>query len=210
MSNVFQFITKKFFICFLAVFYFLVFLLLENSLAGIQATSEVAKVTKNDCSQTGICNPSQPLMAFKRDRSYRLLHGKGRRGAGFCPQARSTPPAPDKYLKMKNPLKLDRSTVEKGKALFQYEAQPTACKVCHGSFGNGLGIMPNLNPKPRNFTCKETMEEISDGQMFYIITHGSQGTAMPAFLSLSDEQVWQLITYIRSLSKDKSRLRRRR
>ncbi|MBT5472571.1 MAG: cytochrome c [Nitrospina sp.] len=150
------------------------------------------------------------MMAFKRDRSQRLLHGKGRRGSGFCPQARSTPPAPDKYLKMKNPLESNRDIVEKGKALFQYEAQPTACKVCHGSLGNGLGIMPSLNPKPRNFTCKQTMGEISDGQMFYIITHGSKGMGMPAFLSLSDDQVWQLITYIRSLSKDKSRLRRKR
>ncbi len=210
MSNVFQFITKKYFICFFAALYLFVFLPVENSIAGIQGTSEIAEVLKNRCSQTGICNKSQLLLAFRRDRSQRLLHGKGRRGAGFCPQARSTPPAPDKFLKMKNPLKPNRDIVEKGKALFQYEAQPTACKVCHGSLGNGLGIMPNLNPKPRNFTCKETMKEISDGQMFYIITHGSQGTAMPAFLSLSDEQVWQLITYLRSLTKDKSRLRRKR
>jgi len=181
------------------MFCFLVFSPLKNSTAEILVSSEIQEISEDKL-----------LMAFKRDRSQRLLHGKGRRGAGVCPQARSTPPAPDKYLKMKNPLEPNRDIVEKGKALFQYEAQPTACKVCHGSLGNGLGIMLGLNPMPRNFTCKKTMVEISDGQMFYIITHGSQGTAMPAFLSLSDNQVWQLITYIRSLSKDKSRLRRRR
>jgi mono/diheme cytochrome c family protein len=199
MNNVFKFMSKKYLVYFLVMFCFLVFSPLKNSTAEILVSSEIQETSDG-----------QLLMAFKRDRSQRLLHGKGRRGAGICPQARSTPPAPDKYLKMKNPLEPNRDIVEKGKALFQYEAQPTACKVCHGSLGNGLGIMLGLNPMPRNFTCKKTMAEISDGQMFYIITHGSQGTAMPAFLSLSDNQVWQLITYIRSLSKDKSRLRRRR
>lgn len=189
---------------------FLLFSALKNSMAEIQVEPETQEISKSSCFPASICNKSQLLMAFRRDRSQRLLHGKGRRGSGFCPQARSTPPAPDEYLKKKNPLESTRDIVEKGKALFQYEAQPTACKVCHGSLGNGLGIMPSLNPKPRNFTCKETMGEVSDGQMFYIITHGSQGTAMPAFLSLSDDQVWQLITYIRTLSKDKSRLKRRR
>jgi len=199
MNNILKSISKKYLICFLAMLCFLVLSPLKNSMAEILVSSEIQETSEG-----------QLLMAFKRDRSQRLLHGKGKRGAGFCPQPRSTPPAPDKYLKMKNPLELNRDIVEKGKALFQYEAQPTACKVCHGSLGNGLGIMPGLNPMPRNFKCKKTMAEVSDGQMFYIITHGSQGTAMPAFLSLSDNQVWQLIAYIRSLSKDKSRLRRRR
>lgn len=199
MNNVFKSMSKKYLVCFLAMLCFLIFSPLKNSMAEIPLSTEIQKTTEG-----------QLLMAFKRDRSQRLLHGKGRRGSGICPQARSTPPAPDKYLKMKNPLEINRAIVEKGKALFQYEAQPTACKVCHGSLGNGLGIMLGLNPMPRNFTCKKTMAEIPDGQMFYIITHGSQGTAMPPFSSLSDNQVWQLITYIRSLSKDKSRLRRRR
>jgi cytochrome c553 len=199
MINVFKSISKNFLICLLAMLCFLVFSPLKNSMAEIPVSSKIQETSEGPL-----------LMAFKRDRSQRLLHGKGTRGSGFCPQARSTAPAPDKYLKMKNPLESNRDIVEKGKALFQYEAQPTACKVCHGSLGNGLGIMPSLNPKPRNFTCKQTMGEISDGQMFYIITHGSQGMGMPAFLSLSDDKVWQLITYIRSLSKDKSRLRRRR
>jgi cytochrome c553 len=210
MSKVFRSIAKNyisycwFFLC------FFIFSPLKNSMAGTQMAQEIQEASMASCSSTHICNESQMLLAFRRDRSQRLLHGKGRRGSGFCPQARFTPPAPDEFLKMKNPLEPNRDVVEKGKALFQYEAQPTACKVCHGSLGNGLGIMPNLNPKPRNFTCKKTMGEITDGQMFYIITHGSQGTPMPAFLSLSDEQVWQLITYIRSLSKDKSKLIRRR
>jgi len=210
MNNIFQFYYKNYFICFLVVFYSFFIFPLVKPMAGTWTISKIKEFSANNCSQTDVCDNSQLFMVFKRDRSQRLLHGKGGRGTGFCPQARFTPPAPEEYLKMKNPLKLERNVIEKGKSLFQYEAQPTACKICHGSLGNGLGIMPSLHPKPRNFTCKKTMGKISDGQMFYIITHGSQGTAMPAFLSLSDEQVWQLITYIRSLAKDKLRLRKKR
>lgn len=131
-----------------------------------------------------------------------MMHGMGEKGAGVCPQPRSTPDAPDEFLKLKNPLEQNWANVLAGKEIFQFEAQPTACKICHGDAGNGLGIMAqSANPMPRNFTCKEVMKDISDGQMFYIITHGSQGTVMPAFPHLSKEQVWQLITYIRSLGK---------
>lgn len=130
-----------------------------------------------------------------------LMHSEGFRGMGVCPQPRSTPEAPENFLKMENPLKPIRPNILAGKELFHFEAQPTACKICHGLGGNGLGIMAQGSvPMPRNFTCKETMKNISDGQMFYIITYGSQGTNMPSYRNLSDEQVWQLIIYIRTLT----------
>ena len=135
-----------------------------------------------------------------RHHGWRGGHGSG--GSGICPQPRSTPDAPEKFLKMTNPLKSTQSNILAGKEIFQFEAQPTACKVCHGAVGNGFGPMATgATPLPRNFTCAETMKTISDGQMFYIITHGSQGSIMPAYRNLSDEQVWQLITFIRTLPK---------
>ena len=135
-------------------------------------------------------------------RPHGLMHSQGFPGTGVCPQLRTTPDAPDEFLKMKNPLQFNRSNILAGKELFAFEAQPTACKVCHGLKGNGLGIMAHgVVPMPRNFACKQTMKEVSDGQMFYIITHGTQGTNMPSYSNLSDEQVWQLITYIRTLAK---------
>jgi hypothetical protein len=197
---VFRIAVKKYFgylMPFMCVFGFFP---INDSTAEISPLQYMDKLKERSC-LSDACTESQLLLVFKRNRSERLLHGKGRRGSGFCPQARSTPSAPDEFLKMKNPLEINRDNREKGKALFQYGAQPTACKVCHGSLGNGMGIMPGLNPKPRNFACKETMSKVSDGQIFYIITHGSQGTEMPAFRFLSDDQVWQIIIYLRSLSK---------
>ena len=81
-------------------------------------------------------------------------------------------------------------------------AQPVACAMCHGEKGNGKGFMgAALVPPPRNFTCGSMMKDIPDGQLFWIIKNGSPGTGMMSFAGLPDEQVWQLIHYVRSLAK---------
>ena len=120
----------------------------------------------------------------------------------ICPQERKTARAPSDYLKKLNPLRGDPRNIKKGKVLAQIKAKPLACKHCHGMLGNSQGSMAlSMKPKPRNFTCKQTMESISDGQLFWIIKNGSKGSAMPAYSYLSDKKIWQLIHYIRSLSK---------
>jgi mono/diheme cytochrome c family protein len=74
--------------------------------------------------------------------------------------------------------------------------------MCHGEQGDGKGIMgAALVPLPRNFTCGAMMNDIPDGQLFWIIKNGSPGTGMMSFLGLPDEQVWELIHYVRSLAK---------
>ncbi len=123
--------------------------------------------------------------------------------SGICPQKRQTPQAPDWIYNQDNPLEPTAKNIQAGEALFKLDAQPTACKVCHGLGGDGLGtIFQQLQPKPRNFTCYYTMKDIPDGQMFWIIKNGSPGTRMPAFGNLSDEQIWQLVLYIRQFAGD--------
>ena len=120
----------------------------------------------------------------------------------ICPQERKTARAPSDYLKKSNPLRGEPRNIKKGKILAQVKAKPLACKHCHGMLGNGQGsVASSMKIKPRNFTCKETMESISDGQLFWIIKKGSKGSTMPAYSYLSDKKIWQLIHYIRSLSK---------
>ncbi len=122
--------------------------------------------------------------------------------SGVCPQPRNTKRAPGKFRKMTNPLQTSQANIKAGKALFQETAMPLACKQCHGEKGDGNGPMGTaLNPHPRNFTCGETMKDISDGQMFWIIKNGSPGTGMMAFTGMPDNQIWQLIQYIRTLAK---------
>ena len=138
---------------------------------------------------------------LRQYRQHDMHHGMGHMGKGSCPQVRFTVSAPDEFLKLENPLKPDSLNLFAGESLFHTDAQPTACKICHGSAGNGMGMMaPGLNPPPRNFSCSETMKNISDGQMFWVVKNGSPDTGMVAYKSLSDVQVWQIILYLRTLA----------
>ncbi len=132
-------------------------------------------------------------------------HEKGHKEtSSICPQPRQTPTAPADFLKMKNPLEATPQNILAGKTLFQVDAKPSACRICHGISGDGLGIMfHRVKTKPRNFTCVFTMDDLPDGQLFWVIKNGSPGTGMPSFNYLEDEQVWQLILYLRSFSKEK-------
>ena len=122
------------------------------------------------------------------------------RGAGICPQERKTVSAPEAFLKLQNPLPPSPQNILAGKTLFQFDANPTPCRTCHGVGGDGLGILfRQLETKPRNFTCYQTMKDLADGQLFWVIQNGSPGTAMPSFKDhLEDDQIWQLILYLRS------------
>jgi mono/diheme cytochrome c family protein len=119
--------------------------------------------------------------------------------SGICPQNRKTSRAPGRYLKKKNPLPPTTKNLAEGKRLFNKDARPTACRLCHGAKGNGNGSLARrLDPPPRNFTCAEVMSDLPDGQLFWIIQNGSRGTAMPAHKStLKPEEIWQLILFIK-------------
>jgi mono/diheme cytochrome c family protein len=122
--------------------------------------------------------------------------------SGDCPQGRNTPSAPAEFQTMENPKAGSSAAVSEGETLFQKTAKPFACAVCHGVRGDGKGD-PDFESTPpaRNFTCAATMASLKDGQLFWIIKNGSPQTSMPAFKgSLSDDQVWSLVAYIRSLA----------
>ena len=111
-----------------------------------------------------------------------------------CPEPRKTKSAPMVQDKTKKANKVN------GKKLFNKTAKPIACKMCHGKTGAGNGKLGKvLKPRPRNFTCKETMKEVSAGQMFWIIKNGSKGTGMVAHKkTLKDKEIWDIIKYIRT------------
>lgn len=122
--------------------------------------------------------------------------------AGDCPQPRFTENAPPDIYNRVNPLDPSIENILAGKALYEEKAKPTACKFCHGTKGDGRGGMSmGVHPQPRNFTCEKTINDVPDGQLFWVIRNGSPGTGMPAFEELEDDEIWQLIIYIRKLAK---------
>jgi len=115
-----------------------------------------------------------------------------------CTQKRVAQKAPDKIVGKKNPLPAIPENISAGKKLFNHTAKPLACRQCHGTKGNGSGMMARgMEPRPRDFTCKKMMENIPDGQLFWITKNGSKNTGMMAYKALSDEEIWQLVLYIR-------------
>jgi mono/diheme cytochrome c family protein len=72
------------------------------------------------------------------------------------------------------------------------------CAECHGDNAEGGGDAPTLN-------SKEFLGGTSDGQIQALTAGGVSGTEMPAWGlefggTLTDEQVKQLVTYLRSLA----------
>ncbi len=121
--------------------------------------------------------------------------------SGQCPQPRKTLAAPASFLKMQN-SKTSPADIKNGGELYHKTAKPFTCETCHGAKGDGLGD-PDFESTPpaRNFTCKATMNALKDGQLFWIIKNGSKDTSMPPFGgSLSDDDIWRLVAYIRGVS----------
>ena len=117
-----------------------------------------------------------------------------------CPQPRFTGKAPEALYQRSNPLEGNRSNLRAGEKLYHRLSDPS-CEVCHGKEGEGNGqLADQFDPPPRNFACSSTVDGIPDGQLHWIIENGSPGTAMPPFDYLTEEEIWQLVLYLRKLS----------
>lgn len=84
-----------------------------------------------------------------------------------------------------------------GKGAKIYEV---TCVSCHGASGLGDGIAgQGLDPKPANFHDAELVLNSSPYKFYNTIRLGVPGTGMAAFTNLSDEEVWDLAFYLKSL-----------
>lgn len=81
------------------------------------------------------------------------------------------------------------------------------CSNCHGPSGKGNGSMAAaLNPKPRDFSDCKTMTKDSDDILFKAIKGGSQSIGRSAMMppwggALTDEQIHELVSYVRTFCK---------
>ncbi|MFO0775362.1 MAG: c-type cytochrome [Nitrospiraceae bacterium] len=98
-----------------------------------------------------------------------------------------------------NPLPDSPYVIAQGKLM--YEGKGT-CVTCHGTNGRGDGpAAAGLQPSPRNFHHRGLWRHRSEGELFWVVKHGSPGTGMPAFgASLSDEDIWSILRYERTFA----------
>ena len=95
-----------------------------------------------------------------------------------------------------NPLPATAENIHAGQRNFD-----SYCVVCHGLDGQNTGVpfadkmappVPPLN--------SSSVQEYSDGQLHWIIQNGISPSGMPASKDIfRDEEIWQLVLYIRHL-----------
>jgi mono/diheme cytochrome c family protein len=76
------------------------------------------------------------------------------------------------------------------------------CAVCHGNDGNANTMLGRgMYPKPPDLRQPAT-QNLSDGEIFWIIEHGVRFTGMPAFTSHGGDQqdTWKLVLFIRHIA----------
>jgi mono/diheme cytochrome c family protein len=66
------------------------------------------------------------------------------------------------------------------------------CASCHGGSADGTGNSPPL--------ASSLVQKATDGAVLWLITTGAVDSGMPAWSSLPDQERWQLVTYLMSLT----------
>ena len=97
-----------------------------------------------------------------------------------------------------NPLSQDNAAVREGLEHFADH-----CAICHGNNGDGkTAVGSGLYPKPPDLRATRT-QNLSDGELFYIIENGVRLTGMPAFggEGTDPNDSWRLVAFIRHLPK---------
>lgn len=101
---------------------------------------------------------------------------------------------PSSAKNLKNPLKETRLSLAEARDHFADH-----CATCHGNRGDGKTMIgEGLYPPPPDLR-RET-QELTDGEIFYIIKNGIRFTGMPGFGG-SDEDNWKLVSFIRHLPR---------
>lgn len=85
--------------------------------------------------------------------------------------------------------------LDRGKMVYRLN-----CASCHGASGGGDGkLAVNLTPPPADLSSDALMKAISPFEAYNTVHLGVQGTAMPAFSKLSEDEAWDVAFYIETL-----------
>jgi mono/diheme cytochrome c family protein len=104
---------------------------------------------------------------------------------------------PIENRRLRNPLPATQELMKEARAHFADH-----CASCHANNGSGqTTIGRNVYPKSPDMRLADT-QNMSDGELFFIIQNGIRFTAMPAWGTgdpAKDSSSWQLVHFIRHL-----------
>ncbi len=120
-----------------------------------------------------------------------------------APAQAITPPAtpaisviPVEAARMVNPVTPTPESQARAKQIFGYD-----CAMCHGANGDGKGaVATDMNLTMKNFTDPAVLKNRTDGELFYIIKSG-QGQMPAEDDRAKPDEMWNMVIYVRSLSK---------
>jgi len=105
---------------------------------------------------------------------------------------------PEKDAQLPNPVKPTEISIAVGAKFYSSQ-----CSMCHGKDGDGKGdLAEQMGLKLPDYRKPESLAKFTDGELFYILTNGmgkmpAEGNRTP------EEKKWNVINYLRSLSKAK-------
>ena len=111
--------------------------------------------------------------------------------------AQEPAPPPALVTTASNPVKPTAESQAKAKSLYQID-----CALCHGDHGNGqTDVAKSMELTMPDFTNPKSLAGLQDGQLFDIIRNGKDKMPPEAAGRANDTLVWNLIIYIRGMSK---------
>ena len=114
------------------------------------------------------------------------------------PASLERPATPAEYSGKSNPFGSETTAVESGRTIYQQN-----CVACHGETGMGDGpTAGGLNPKPQPLAANQ--EGLEDAYLYWRISEGGLrapfSSSMPSWKAmLSEEEIWQVISYLRTM-----------
>lgn len=94
--------------------------------------------------------------------------------------------APAKVQSLQNPYAGKPEALQAGKKLFARH-----CASCHGADAKGREDAPSL--------FSPQVQTATPGAMLWFLKNGNLRGGMPAWSKLPDQQLWQLVSYLRTL-----------
>jgi mono/diheme cytochrome c family protein len=86
-----------------------------------------------------------------------------------------------------NPLQGQATAVEAGRNVFQEH-----CAKCHGENAQGTKKRPTLR-------SERVQQRATPGDLHWLLVNGNMKKGMPSWAKLPDPQLWQVVSYLKSI-----------
>jgi mono/diheme cytochrome c family protein len=99
---------------------------------------------------------------------------------------------PERDRDKQNPYGDQADAIAAGQRIFHDH-----CAHCHGADAEGTKKRPSLR-------TERVQQQATEGDLHWLLVNGSMVAGMPSWSKLGDPQIWQVITYVRSLKVEQA------